>query len=186
MWVWIIIAIAVAIGVRFLLNQKAEKSERLGNEYIQNLTASGFQITKQVLLADFLPKIKKQHAFVLGVKMGIFVDYNAKKLAIRSSDTTTPAIMSFSELQDYGLLEGKKVVSTGGSFTGYTAKGMADNLSVRVSFGGGTSGVNAVKIPLYFQNNTGIKLDTNSPMYQACLDCARAIMDELGNITKLA
>lgn len=185
MWIFFVVCIILIIGIKKLLSSKAAKNEGLGTEYINNLMATGFQINKQVILSDFLPKIDKMHAFVLGTKMGIFVDYNAKKLAIRSSDTTTPTVISFSDLQDCELLEGNRVESKGSSGVGYTATSMADNLSVRIYYGGGTSGVNAIKIPLYFQNHTGIKLDINSTTYQGCIECARAIIDEIGNIKRL-
>jgi len=165
----VLAVLAGFIAWRFL---KEGKNKQLKDEYIKNLDASGFCIAKQIILMDFLPKrYQKNIDHVAGSQMGLWVDYSAEKLAVRSSfKETSPSIYSFDELQEFELSKGDTFVY------------------VKVVLGGGKKGVNTVTIPLFKQESKlrGEAGGINIKVYQPCLECANAITGELGNIKRMA
>ena len=159
------------------------------NEYIRNLNRKGFKISKQIILQDFATKYNNAMAGrVFATKLGIWVDYQAKQLVVRSwLDEVIPTIYSFDDLQDYELLEGTKSVFRGAAI-GYGPIGgvlgrhkeIAASLSIRIVMGNASRGANSITIQFFKK----MRMNTKNSMNQACLQCAYAIIDELGNIMR--
>jgi len=134
--------------------------------------------------------------------VGIWVDYKARKLAVRTSHMETdPNIYEFGDIRGFQATDGAGGVITEGSVSGFgvgigmfgvgsgsinmRSDELVRDIFVRLSYGGGEEGVNAIQIPIWKSSRLGGPLKASLPRFQALLECRRAICDELKNIMQM-
>jgi hypothetical protein len=184
-----------------------------------NLKVADCKWNKRIVLADFKidSSMLGQDGFIFDLSSGIWIDYDTKHIAICYSQKPEPRsfgpiaktepdpasneIFSFSEIRDYELLEGTKVVHSGLAvgygpiaIGGGGIVNLSDGLSIRIVTDG-MRGAKAILLHLIIPRGgllnsrmaeaVGGKIKQNSSGYQSCLECARAMIDELGNIIQL-
>jgi len=158
------------------------------------LEQAGFNITKNIIIEDFEPENERWTAGRYQA-IGLWVDYPAKRFAICPSiQDSSIHIFKFSELMDYEILEGTRSMYRGGA-VGFGPLAVAfgneitlsDDLWIRVSMGGENE-AKILKIILFSADNTDIKrgVNTNVKFYKSRIECARAMIDEFGNIKRLS
>jgi hypothetical protein len=137
-----------------------------------NLKATDFKWNKRIVLADFKidPSMLGLDGFIFDLSSGIWIDYE---------------LLEGTKIVHSGLAVGYGLIAIGGGIVN-----LSDGLSIRIVTGG-MRGAKAILLHLIIprggllNSRVGSKINQNSSDYQSCLECARAMIDELGNIMRL-
>lgn len=178
------------------------KAKRINEESLiiieEYLKKNDFNWTKRIVLNDYNVGTFSSDDVYFSRSSGIWFDYETKRIAVcypkkikNVWDERSPEIYSFLEVSDFELLEGTKTIYRGITvgygplaIGGVGSVDFSNGLSVRILFGG-THGVSSISIPLIIPTTKRGKVKQDNQNYQKCMDCVRAILDELGNIIHL-
>jgi len=191
--------IGVAIAVNFVIPARRREALRA---YCRELEKTGFKTTQRIVTADFLPKTW------VDPFTGIWVDYESKLLAIRTShDEVIPKIYGFKEIIGYEVVAGPRRIYTSASTSGggigigaisvinarteiVSHEGTRDTV-VRIALEGGDSGARVIHLPLW-RTTTAMRILRGNELrgaatrtYELAIECGRYIADELSNILRI-
>ena len=166
----------IFLGIPFLRRRRFKA-------YCQQLESTGFFISKRITTSDF-------YKFGYGWKnpfVGIWIDYDSSKLAIRASaDETIPKIYSFSDVKSVDLKVGEARLDTFKTSTAPWARQktimLAGEIDMRITLSDGGRGVKSIQLPLWKTTFIGGKEDVNSRGYQSILNGAENMASELNHI----
>lgn len=178
----LLLLIAVGIPIAFIyifFIRIPQKTKEAFNVFSQQLAASGFKTSKRIITPDYTPAIM----WFGDMYVGIWIDYSAEKLAVRTSRKgISPQVLNFKDIQKLESIGGP------GGFSVDNRAGqineLAKDIIVRIVFNSENGGVNAIQLSLWHFGFYG-RPNANSKLYQRLLDCSRAICDELGNIIQI-
>jgi len=186
-------------------------TKRAMANFDESLSKAGFKYTKRIILNDYnvgLSIRSRSSNQVALLHSGLWVDYETKRIAVLDVKSINfwsyaydaknpPLVFAFSEIRDYEVLAGTRSVYSGmavgyGPFTTVIGDvtNFADGLQIKII----VKGVSAANSPIIYllhspkvldYQTSGSKVSQDSRGYQACLDCACDITDELANIMRL-
>jgi len=157
---------------------KLNKSKENLKTYEEAITKiSGFKATKSIV-TGYYPFGS------LGV--GIWLDFNSKKMAIRTAtDETTPKIYPFDNIKNYEMSGDTTAISSvrKGAFGGHTVKTTTNTNSIYIKILlGGANGAETLIIPLFKAPKMSEGSSSSTKHYQEATKYANAIVDELNLI----
>ena len=155
-----------------------KKTKEAFTVFVSQLGVTGFQTSKQIITPDYTPRTW----WYGDMHVGMWVDYQAEKLALRVSRyDVTPQVFDFKNIQDFETIDGPGVVIV----QRRAAQELAKNIMIRLVLKNENGGINSVQMSLWNFGTLYGRPDANSKLYQRLLECSRAMRDELNHIMQI-